>query len=91
MTAVHRNRCGAYAALMLMCTTVLATPALADDTAEEIFDPATSPVDGSLLAESNRVFTFADFERFAPRTAFDMVTRIPGFGRKRHMSVGRLP
>ncbi|MCM8558134.1 TonB-dependent receptor plug domain-containing protein [Sphingomicrobium sediminis] len=70
-------------ALALMASCAATAPAYAmddrDDVMGEDFDPASSPVDGSLLSESNRVFTFADFERFAPRTAFDMVTRIPGF------------
>ncbi|MEM9570006.1 MAG: TonB-dependent receptor plug domain-containing protein [Pseudomonadota bacterium] len=30
-------------------------------------------------SEDTRTFTIADFEQFAPRTAFDMVARIPGF------------
>ena len=29
--------------------------------------------------EDTRIFTLADFEQFAPRTALDMVTQIPGF------------
>lgn len=35
----------------------------------------TSPVPG----EDTRTFTIADFEQFAPRTALDMVSQIPGF------------
>ena len=43
------------------------------------YDAATVALKGSLIQDANRVFTKADFERFAPRTAFDMVVRIPGF------------
>ena len=56
----------------------------ANASAEELranadFDPATSPLEGSLIQQANRVFTLADFARFAPRSALDMVSRIPGF------------
>ncbi|MBW0143883.1 TonB-dependent receptor plug domain-containing protein [Sphingomicrobium clamense] len=40
---------------------------------------ASVELKGSLQDQANRVFTKADFERFAPRTALDMVSRIPGF------------
>ena len=33
----------------------------------------------SAPSEDSRTFTIADFEQFAPRTALDMVERIPGF------------
>lgn len=43
------------------------------------YDAATVELKGSLLQQANRVFTIADFSRFAPRSALDMVSRIPGF------------
>lgn len=47
--------------------------------AEAIADPATAELDGSLLSSANRVYTQADFTQYNPRTALDMVQRIPGF------------
>ena len=47
--------------------------------AEAIADPATAELDGSLLSSANRVYTQTDFTQYNPRTALDMVQRIPGF------------
>ena len=40
---------------------------------------ATTPPSETPTSESPPTFTAADFEQFAPRTALDMLERIPGF------------
>ncbi|WP_199857695.1 TonB-dependent receptor plug domain-containing protein [Erythrobacter sp. EC-HK427] len=51
--------------------------------AQEAADPeaaeAAAPVATTTAASGTRVFTPADFARFAPRTALDMIGEIPGF------------
>ena len=42
-------------------------------------DPAVAPAPLATPAGSKRVFTPADFTRFAPRTAYDMLVQVPGF------------
>ena len=54
----------------------LSAPALAQEAAPATGD-APPPV--SAPAGSKRVFTPADFTRFAPRTALDMLNQVPGF------------
>ena len=41
--------------------------------------PPAAPTPTTASAEERQVFTAADFQRFAPRTAFDMLQRVPGF------------
>ena len=42
-------------------------------------DPAVAPPPVPTPAGSKRVFTPADFARFAPKTAYDMLVQVPGF------------
>ena len=42
-------------------------------------DPAVSPAPAATPVAGTRVFTPADFARFAPKTAYDMVSQVPGF------------
>jgi len=42
-------------------------------------DSAVSPAPVATPAGSKRVFTAADFTRFAPKTAYDMIVQVPGF------------
>src|SRR5687767_15435185 len=42
-------------------------------------DPAVAPPPVPAAAGSTRVFTPADFARFAPKTAYDMLVQVPGF------------
>jgi hypothetical protein len=42
-------------------------------------DSTTDPVARSTAPTGARVFTQAEFERFAPRNALDMLNRVPGF------------
>src|SRR3954452_15549000 len=53
--------------LLITCLLVLAAPAFAQE-------PAASALP--------RTYTPADFAQFAPRTALDMLNRVPGFGTK---------
>jgi outer membrane receptor for ferrienterochelin and colicins len=47
--------------------------------AAPVFAQTTTPADS---AEGPRVYLPADFAQFAPRTAYDMLSRVPGFGIK---------
>ena len=60
---------------LLLATAALvpAAPALGQETALPAVAPAPAPV------ANGRVFTPADFTRFAPRTALDMLRQVPGF------------
>ena len=42
-------------------------------------DPAAVPAPVAKAAGNARVYTPADFARFAPKTAYDMLTQVPGF------------
>ena len=42
-------------------------------------DPAVAPAPQAATAGNRRVFTPADFARFAPKTAYDMLVQVPGF------------
>ncbi len=53
-----------------------ALPAQAQDTDAEPLAASTAALE---VASGTRVFTPADFERFAPRNALDMLEEVPGF------------
>lgn len=61
-----------FAVAVLLFTIALATPPVIAQTAP----PAPPPV------ETARTYVLADFAQFAPRTALDMLNRVPGFGIK---------
>lgn len=65
-------------ASILLASTALAWagPALAQDDAAQTGD-APAPV--SAAVNGKRVYTPADFTRFAPKTALDMLNQVPGF------------
>ena len=42
-------------------------------------DPQTAPAPASQPVGNKRVYTPADFTRFAPKTAYDMLVQVPGF------------
>ena len=42
-------------------------------------DPALMPAPQPAAAGARRIFTPADFARFAPKTAYDMLVQVPGF------------
>lgn len=62
--------CATFAGLAIPCA------ASAQDTVPETGD-APAPV--STPANGKRVYTPADFARFAPKSAFDMLSQVPGF------------
>jgi hypothetical protein len=69
-----RNRRALLAGIAL----VAPLPAAAQ-TAPASSDPAAVPAPVPTAAGSKRVFTPADFARFAPKTAYDMLVQVPGF------------
>src|SRR5690349_5509173 len=42
-------------------------------------DPAAAPPPQAAAAGNRRLYTPADFTRFAPKTAYDMLAQVPGF------------
>jgi len=42
-------------------------------------DPAVAPAPQASAASDRRIYTPADFARFSPKTAFDMLAQVPGF------------
>ncbi|UUR08339.1 TonB-dependent receptor plug domain-containing protein [Sphingomonas glaciei] len=58
-------------------TMALSAPALAQEASPPATGDAPAPV--SAPAGNKRVYTPADFTRFAPRTALDMLNQVPGF------------
>src|SRR5690349_6371189 len=42
-------------------------------------DPAVAPAPVAAPVGNGRVYTPADFARFAPKSAFDMLAQVPGF------------
>jgi len=57
---------------------ILSAPALAQPAAPATSAASSPPVAKAATAEK-RVYTPADFARFAPKTAFDMLSEVPGF------------
>ncbi|MFN4114447.1 MAG: TonB-dependent receptor plug domain-containing protein [Sphingomonadaceae bacterium] len=77
-------RRGGSAALAVLLAPVLAVPALAQesvdsDAADEASAPVSSPVAKVGESGDRRIYHPADFARFAPRNALDMLQRVPGF------------
>ena len=64
---------------ILMCTSALATPALAQTPAAPPPDSATTPAPVAKPVTGKRVYAAADFARFAPKTAYDMLAQVPSF------------
>lgn len=65
---------------LLVGTALLAPlPAAAQATPGATTDPAVVPPPQAAPAATGRVFTPADFARFGPKTAYDMLVQVPGF------------
>jgi outer membrane receptor for ferrienterochelin and colicins len=64
---------------LLLCGAALAggSPALAQTAATT--DPAAVPPPVAATAAGKQIYTPADFARFAPKTAYDMLAQVPGF------------
>ena len=57
---------------------VVSAPAMGQATGPS--DPAVAPPPvAKAVSPEKRVYTLADFARFAPKTAFDMLAQVPGF------------
>jgi hypothetical protein len=56
---------------------LFASSALASAVAAQNLPPASTPAETAGVGK--RVYTPADFARFAPRTAYDMLTQVPSF------------
>ncbi len=72
----------AVRALLGASTLLLSHPVMAQDAGSSAGNRATiaqKPIVQNAAELPARTFTPADFERFAPRTALDMVLQIPGF------------
>src|SRR5690348_3654061 len=66
--------------LFLLAGAAAATSAPAFAQATGPSDPAVaSPPVAKPVSPQKRVYTLADFSRFAPKTAYDMLTQVPGF------------
>ena len=65
--------------ILLAGIAALAHVPAAAQTAPPAADPAVAPPPQAATAGSRRVYTPADFARFAPKTAFDMLAQVPGF------------
>ena len=64
----------------LLATAIMVVPvAAAAQTAPDPTDPAVVPSPQAATAGSIRSYTPADFARFAPKTAYDMLVQVPGF------------
>ncbi len=76
LPSIRNSPTRALAAVLAL--TCVPTPVLAEDTAASTTEDNVP--EGSLAVEAQgQVFEPAYFEQFAPRTALDMVSRIPGF------------
>lgn len=79
MSAIGRKgRTAAHAMLLAGCA-ALAQPAAAEDAYIDSTAGADSGATPAVDAKNKAVYTPADFARFAPRTALDMVNQVPGF------------
>lgn len=67
-----------FRAVLLAGTAIAAAPALAQ-TATPSSDPAVVPPPVAKPAGTKRIFVPADFARFAPKTAYDMLVQVPSF------------
>ena len=64
--------------LLAGATLVLASPALAQTAGTS--DPTVAPPPrAAAVTAEKRVYTLADFARFAPKSAYDMLVQVPGF------------
>src|SRR4051812_32179195 len=61
------------------CLAIAAVQTPSHATAQAAADPAVSPAPQGATVDGKQVFTPADFARFAPKTAYDMLVQAPGF------------
>ena len=74
----HSYRAGLLAGVALLTAVPAAAQTTAPTTDPAVVPPPTAtPV--ATAGASKRVYTPADFARFAPKTAYDMLVQVPGF------------
>jgi outer membrane receptor for ferrienterochelin and colicins len=66
------------ASLLAGAALLVSSPALSKD-AQKASDSAVAPPPKAAVAGNKRVYTPADFARFAPKTAYDMLVQVPSF------------
>jgi len=65
---------------LLLSASTAALALMATSTAQaQVSDPASAPPPVAQAAGQKRIYTPADFTRFAPKTAYDMLQQVPGF------------
>ena len=72
---MSRNPSGA----LLLAGAAMLVPATAAAQTTAPADPAVTPAPIPANTGSKRIYTPADFARFAPKTAYDMLVQVPGF------------
>ncbi|MBV9528022.1 TonB-dependent receptor plug domain-containing protein [Sphingomonas sp.] len=65
--------------LLAGTASLLAVPVAAQTSPAPTSDPAVAPAPQGADAGAKRVYTPADFARFAPKTAYDMLVQVPSF------------
>lgn len=65
--------------VLLAGSALVSSAPLLAQAAAPVSDPAVVPPPRATPAGAGRVYTPADFARFAPRTALDMLRQVPGF------------
>jgi hypothetical protein len=66
-------------ASLLAGVALIASAQAAAQTSPAAADPAVAPAPAATPAGSKRVYTPADFARFSPKTAYDMLAQVPSF------------
>ena len=78
---MRKSSCSGRAAFLSSAAILILLPGAAS--AQETSDPAVAPppvaTPVQTTATTKRVYAPADFARFAPRTAYDMLNQVPGF------------
>lgn len=64
---------------LLLAGAAMLAPATAEAQTTASADPAVAPAPVATNTGSKRVYAPADFARFAPKTAYDMLVQVPGF------------
>ena len=63
----------------LLATVAMLVPSAAAGQATPASDPAIAPAPDATVVPGSRIYSPADFARFAPKTAYDMLKQVPGF------------
>ncbi|MGB3845589.1 MAG: TonB-dependent receptor plug domain-containing protein [Sphingopyxis sp.] len=69
----------ALTSLSALAAVLAATPAMAQDAAGDTSTPAPTQASAGGQRPTGQVYTPADFARYAPKNAYDMLIQVPGF------------